>query len=60
MDIVLASQSPRRRELLERLGLPFRTVVPDIDERMDRPLPPAELVAAISAEIGRASCRERV
>ena len=55
MDIVLASQSPRRRELLERLGLPFRTLVPDIDERMDRPLPPAELVAVISAEKARAA-----
>ena len=55
MDIVLASQSPRRRELLERLGLPFRTLVPDIDERMDRPLPPAELVAAISGEKARAA-----
>ena len=55
MDSVLASQSPRRRELLERLGLPFRTLVPDIDERMDRPLPPAELVAVISAEKARAA-----
>ena len=55
MDIVLASQSPRRRELLERLGLPFRTLVPDIDERMDRPLPPAELVAVISGEKARAA-----
>ena len=55
MDIVLASQSPRRRELLERLGLPFRVIVPDIDERMDRPLPPAELVAVISAEKARAA-----
>ena len=55
MDIVLASQSPRRRELLERLGLPFRVIVPHIDERMDRPLPPAELVAAISGEKARAA-----
>ena len=50
MDIILASQSPRRRELLERMGLPFRTITPDIDERMERALPPGELVAAISAE----------
>ena len=58
MDIVLASQSPRRRELLERLGLPFRVIVPDIDEHMDRPLPPAELVAAISAEKARAAAAQ--
>ena len=50
MDIILASQSPRRRELLERMGLPFRTITPDIDEHMERALPPGELVAAISAE----------
>ena len=54
MDIILASQSPRRRELLERMGLPFRVITPDIDERMDRALPPGELVAAISAEKARA------
>ena len=54
MDIILASQSPRRRELLERMGLPFRVITPDIDERMERSLPPGELVAAISAEKARA------
>ena len=50
MDIILASQSPRRRELLERMGLPFRIITHDIDEHMERELPPGELVAAISAE----------
>ena len=54
MDIILASQSPRRRELLERMGLPLRIITPDIDERMERSLPPGELVAAISAEKARA------
>ncbi|MEJ5341680.1 MAG: nucleoside triphosphate pyrophosphatase [Thermogutta sp.] len=28
-ELVLASQSPRRRELLEQLGIPFRVVPPD-------------------------------
>ena len=50
MDIVLASQSPRRRELLGRLGLEFRVLAPEIDERMDRSLPPADLVERISLE----------
>lgn len=55
MDIILASQSPRRRELLERMGVrDFRIVTPDIDERMDRDLPPEELVRRISAEKARA------
>lgn len=31
-DIVLASASPRRRELLERVGIPFRVVPSDIPE----------------------------
>lgn len=30
--IVLASRSPRRRELLERLDVQFQMVVPDVDE----------------------------
>ena len=34
--LLLASSSPYRRELLERLGLPFETASPDIDET---PLP---------------------
>lgn len=51
MDIILASQSPRRRELLERMGVgDFRIVTPDIDEHMDRDLPPQELVGRISLE----------
>ena len=51
MDIILASQSPRRRELLERMGVgDFRIVTPDIDEQMDRELPPGELVGRISLE----------
>ena len=50
-DIILASQSPRRRELLERMGVgDFRIVTPDIDEQMDRELPPGELVGRISLE----------
>ena len=31
-DLILASSSPYRRALLERLGLPFEAVSPDIDE----------------------------
>ena len=32
MDLVLASQSPRRRQLLEQLGLTFRCEPADVDE----------------------------
>ncbi len=31
-DLILASGSPRRRELLAGLGVPFRVLTPDIDE----------------------------
>lgn len=46
--LVLASSSPYRADLLERLGLPFETCAPDIDET---PLPqeqPEELVARLA------------
>ncbi len=33
--IILASKSPRRRELMEMLKLPFEVIVSDIDERID-------------------------
>ena len=55
MELILASKSPRRRTLLEQMGVrSFRVVTPDIDEHMDRDLPPAELVRQISEEKARA------
>jgi septum formation protein len=32
--IILASGSPRRRQLLEMLRIPFRVIVPDVDEHV--------------------------
>lgn len=32
INLILASSSPRRRELLAGLGIPFRIIKPDIDE----------------------------
>ena len=37
-NIILASQSPRRKELLAGLGLEFSTISLDIDETFDRNL----------------------
>ena len=48
MQLILASQSPRRRELLGLFGIPFAVRVADIDETMDPQLSPAEAVAQIS------------
>ena len=33
--LTLASASPRRREILARLGIPFDVVVPDVEELTD-------------------------
>ena len=46
--IILASQSPRRRELMGKLNIPFTIRVADIDETMDPGLPPQEEVARVS------------
>jgi septum formation protein len=43
--LILASASPRRRELLGYLGLPFRSVANDAEERQDAP--PQAIVAAL-------------
>ena len=48
MEIILASQSPRRRELLERMGLYFTVRAADIDETMDPEQDPAQEVARVS------------
>ena len=58
MKIVLASQSPRRRELLGKMGLEFTTKAPEIDETALSGLPAAvevaprgELSACYEAEV---------
>ena len=48
MDIVLASSSPYRRELLSRLGLRFDTVSPGVDERPMDGEPPWAMVARLA------------
>ncbi len=47
MELVLASQSPRRRELLTLLGRPFRVQVASVDETMED-LPVEQAVARLS------------
>lgn len=48
MNVILASGSPRRRELLSLFGIPFTVVAADIDERMNPENPPYEEVARVS------------
>jgi len=46
--LVLASTSTYRRELLERLGLPFEAAAPRFDEQIDQAIAPEELVQSLA------------
>ena len=48
MQLILASASPRRRELLGLFHIPFTIRVADIDETMDPAKPPFDEVARVS------------
>ena len=58
MSLILASQSPRRRELLGFFRIPFIIRVADIDETMDRAASPFSEVARISHKKALAVPRE--
>lgn len=49
MSLILASQSPRRHELLRQMGLDFTVKVANIDETMDPSKKPEQQVAEVSA-----------
>ncbi len=55
IHIVLASQSPRRRELLELMQIPFSTVPAEIDEHFDTELTFEENVMAVAEKKARFS-----
>lgn len=46
--IILASSSPRRKEILERLGLRFEICSPDADETFDEAAKPWDYVCTLS------------
>ncbi len=48
MHLILASASPRRKELLSLFGIPFTIRAADIDETMDPQRPPFDEVARVS------------
>ena len=58
MKIVLASQSPRRKELMALFNRPFTVRVADIDETMDPAADPFSEVARVSREKALAVPRE--
>ena len=53
MKIILASKSPRRKEILENLGIKFEIIVSDADESSEEK-DPALLVRELSLRKGRA------
>ena len=59
MQLSLASQSPRRKELLGLFGIPFVVRVADIDETMDPAADPCREVARVSCCKANAVSRER-
>ena len=54
MDIILASKSPRRKDLLKMTGLSFTTVESDAEENAPRSLPPDEYVKVLSYQKAKA------
>jgi septum formation protein len=55
-ELILASSSPYRKELLERLKIPFRCISPDVDEdqfqqRISDPLELAKVLATEKARV---------
>lgn len=48
-DIILASQSPRRQDLLKQVGIDFRVVCSNCDERYSEELTPAQIVTELSS-----------
>ncbi len=54
LPVVLASTSPFRKELLQRLGLPFETAAPDVDETPRTNESPQALVRRLSELKARA------
>ncbi len=51
---ILASKSPRRKELLMMLGMEFEVIVSDCDETVEDELPPHELVCELAMRKARA------
>ena len=56
MSIILASNSPRRRELLAQIGIrDFQILSPDVDETVEPGLSPARMVEALSLRKAQAA-----
>lgn len=52
-QLVLASTSPRRRELLQTLGIPFQVKPSGASEQIDEPVDPVDYVQILARRKGR-------
>jgi septum formation protein len=57
-ELVLASTSPFRKQLLDRLGLPFSTAAPNVDETPHVNETPIQLVSRLAQAKARAVARD--
>lgn len=61
LKIVLASSSPRRKEIMQKMGLSFEIITSDVDETMTEGTPPVEIAKMLSrrkAEAVKRLCDE--
>lgn len=47
-NLILASDSPRRKELLKKLNIPFTTCSPNVDETISKELLPSDIVTTLA------------
>ena len=57
-ELILASGSPRRKELLETAGLDFKVIVADVDERIPDGATPQEAVKALALQKAQAVAKD--
>ena len=58
-ELILASTSPYRAQLLQRLRLPFETARPEVDETPRAGEPPATLALRLATAKAEAARRRR-
>ena len=59
MELILASNSPRRKELLGQMGLKdFKVAAPNVDESVEDGLSPAETVEQLSLRKAQAAAKK--
>lgn len=56
--VILASTSPRRKELLQLLEIPFQIASANVDESFDKTLSPAEIVQTLALRKARAVAKD--